>query len=132
MQSRFIVGGVAAILVFDLVASLASRSLGFPYTRAAWGSYLIYFMIGLLVARAGGASSVRAAATAAAIAGFAEASLGWAISWQVGPGRLPPERALTVGSWVGIAIFVVASAAAIGALGGVVGRRTQPLDVPVP
>src|SRR5882757_4191122 len=100
MQLRSVAGGVAAILLFDLVASVASRALPFPYVRATAGSYAIYFLIGLLVARTAGSSPVRAAAIAAGIAGLAEASLGWAISWQIGPGRLPPGRPLSGGGWI--------------------------------
>jgi hypothetical protein len=110
---------VSAILIFDLVASLASRTLGFRYAYATLGSWLIYAITGFVAARHGG---VAAAATAGAVVGFAEATLGWAISWLIGPGRLPSGTP-SLGRIASTVLTVTLIGAAVSALGGVAGRR---------
>jgi hypothetical protein len=110
--------GVIAIVAFDAATAFAAREIGFPYARAIFGSYAIYFTIGLLAARTEAPSPVRSAIAAAAAAGLADASLGWAVSWALGPGRLPQGAILTPGKWLATAVFVVIVAGAIGAVGG--------------
>ena len=128
MQTKLVVGSVIAILLFDLGASLASRSFGFPYARASIGSFLIYFAIGFATARTAAANPIRTAATVAMITGVAEASLGWAISWYVGPGRLSSATPMTVERWIRTAVLVAGIAAGIGALGGLAGRTTLSIN----
>ena len=82
---RIVVFGLIAVVAFDVLASLASRKLSFWYGYATIGSWLIYVTVGLL---AGRVASVRAATAAGAAVGFVEATLGWAISWLIGPGRV--------------------------------------------
>lgn len=115
--------GAAAIVAFDLLASLAAREIGFSYARASIGSYIIYFAIGFFAARASGASPLRAAAIAGAAGGAIDATIGWAVSWIVGPGRLPHGAQLTVSRWLIVAIFVTVLAACLATLGGLAGRR---------
>lgn len=129
-QTRVVALGVCAVLVFDLVASLAARRFGFPYTRAGIGSYILYLIIGYLAARGALRDPLRTAATASAIAGFADASLGWAISWRLGVGKLPDDVVLTPRRWVSTAVVVVMLAVAVGTLGGLVGRRPPSIDGP--
>ena len=124
-QFKVVALGAAAVVAFDLLASLASRQFGFAYARATIGSYLIYAAIGFFAARAPSSNPIGAAAIAAAIAGLVDASVGWAVSWVLGPGRLPEGTPLTVTRWLGVAIFVIALAAGVGALGGIAGRRSD-------
>jgi hypothetical protein len=121
-MTRVAAGGIIAILLFDLIASIASKRLGFPYQWATIGSFVIYFLIGYIAAKSSG-QPVRAAAVVAAIVGLAEASIGWWISWQLEVGRPADGRELTISSWLTAASFVIAVAALLGALGGFVGRR---------
>ena len=123
--------GVVGILTFDVVASFASRVFAFPYVRATVGSYLIYFAIGFCAARASTVAPLRTAAIAAAVAGLAEASLGWWLSALIGPGRMTAGVELTLSRWIGVAIFVVAVAAGIGSVGGRVGRARPHINAPV-
>lgn len=125
MQPKIVIIGVSVVVVFDLLASFASQSMGFAYGWASIGSYIIYFLIGLLAARSAVANPVRAAAAVTAIAGLADASLGWWISWQIGPGKPAPDFVMTPARWVTTALIVVGLAAAVGAVGGLVGRRTK-------
>lgn len=122
-QLRVIVWGVVVVLAFDALASLASKSFGFSYGRASIGSYIIYLGIGYFAARSAANSPLLTAALAAAIAGLADASVGWFVSWQLGPGKLPEGVTLTASRWLATAIIVVALAAAVGAIGGLAARR---------
>jgi hypothetical protein len=124
-QSKIILGGVGAVIGYDLLASLASRSLGFPYASASVGSYILYLLIGFVAARHASVAPIRHAAVAAGIAGLADASVGWAISWALGPGRLPAGIQMTAAQRVITALIVGAVAAGLGALAGVLGRRRQ-------
>lgn len=121
-QSRVVVLGILAVLTFDTIASIAARALGFPYTRASIGSYALYFAIGYFAAR-GSNHPVQAAALAAGLAGLADASLGWFISWKLKAAQLPAGMSLTPARWLNIAMVVIVLAAAVGAIGGAVGRR---------
>lgn len=123
--TAIIVAGVVAVILFDALASFASRAFEFSYVRASVGSYFLYLAIGFAAGRNATTSGARHGAVAAAIAGFADASAGWAVSWQIGPGRLP-SGAIAPGQWVFTAVFVVVFAAAIGFFGGVVGARSGP------
>ncbi|HEY7236307.1 MAG TPA: hypothetical protein VH539_19255 [Gemmatimonadaceae bacterium] len=115
--------GATSIVAFDAAASLAARQLGFPYAWASVGSYLLLFTIGRFAARSAPTSPIAAAALAAAFGGLADASLGWAVSWMIGPGRLPSSISLSISGWIATAIFVVGVAAAVGAIGGAIRRR---------
>jgi hypothetical protein len=84
--------GAVAVLVFDTVASLASKGLGFPYGYASIGSVLIYAMVGYFVYRRWGL--IRAVG-AAVLVELVDATLGWFISWQIGPGALPIDQVST-------------------------------------
>lgn len=127
---KVIIGGATAVLVFDVLASLASSRFGLAYGAASVGSCIIYLAIGYLAARTSALSPVRHAAAAAALAGLVDASAGWAIAWQMGPGQLPAGVALTPARWVSTAVVVVALAAAVGALGGIAGRSRSTINVP--
>ena len=82
--------GIVVVLAFDTIASFASISLNFPYEYASVGSGLIYCTIGYLVFRCCGlARSIGAAL----LVELVDATLGWFISWQIGPGALPSEQA---------------------------------------
>jgi hypothetical protein len=129
-QIKVILGGILAVLVFDALASIASQSFGFAYASASIGSYLIYLGIGYFAARHASARPLAAGALAAAVAGLADASLGWMISSALGAGSLPAGVRLTATRWIGTALVVVVLAAAVGALGGVVGRRRTEIGAP--
>ena len=122
-QVKVVLLGIIAVIGFDFLASFASRTFGFPYAAASIGSYCLYFAIGFAAARGAASSAIQNAAAAGAFAGLADASIGWAVSWVVGPGRLPAGERLTVTAWLVTAILVTFLAASIAALGGLLGRR---------
>jgi hypothetical protein len=116
---RIVVFGLIAVVAFDALAAVASRRLSFWYPYATIGSWLIYATVGLL---AGRAASVRAAAATGAALGFVEATLGWAISWLIGPGRVSLDM-YAVGIVALVIVVVTLVGAGIGALGGLAGCR---------
>ena len=82
--------GALAVVVFDALGSYASVRFGFAYTKLSPGSSIIYGIVGFSAGRTG---ALHTGAIAAAIVAAIEATVGWAISWYVGPGRLAPGQA---------------------------------------
>jgi hypothetical protein len=78
--------GSIAVIVFDAAGSYPSIKFGFPYTKLALGSFCIYGCVGGLAAHLG---TVFVGALAAGAVAMADATIGWAISWHMGPGRIP-------------------------------------------
>ncbi len=109
-----ILAGAAAILTFDTVGSLAARRFGFSYPRLMPGSFLIYLLVGMAAASAG---SLAVSAFAGAIVGLVEATFGWAISWRIGPGRVPDEHA-SISRILATVVTVTLLGACFGAVGG--------------
>jgi hypothetical protein len=114
MSGTAVLVGAIAVLVFDTAGSIASRQLGFAYSRLAPGSFLVYALVGMAVGRSG---SLGAAAASGAAVAFVEATIGWMISWRIGPGR-PPGAAVPTVRLVGTIIMVTISGAFFGAIGG--------------
>lgn len=113
--------GVLAVLAFDTAASFASVSFGFPYEYAAVGSVLIYATVGYLVFRRRGFFS---AVGAALLVEVVDATLGWYISWQIGPGALPAEQATTAVIATTI-VFVLIFAAVCAVIGSAIARAVH-------
>lgn len=111
---KIILTGCIVILAFDTIGSLASLALSFPYSSLAPVSFLIYAIVGFIGTRY---TNIKKGALAAGIVGLVEATLGWAISWIIGPGRLSevPFWAIAV---VFTVILVTITALIIGLLGG--------------
>ena len=120
--SRGVLYGVVAVLVLDTLGSFASRALGFNYGSLSVVSALIYLAVG---AYGGiGAPGSRAAA-AAAVVGIVEATIGWAISWAIGPGKPEPDEPSTAASIAIAVVLVTLLAAGVGAIGGWLARRVR-------
>ena len=113
MNIVVILVGAAAVLAFDTIGSLASRRFRFPYTKLTLGSFAIYFVVGVVAATSG---SVTSAALTGAIVGLVESTVGWAISWRIGPGR-PADSPLTASRIVGTVALVMILGALFGGLG---------------
>jgi len=116
---RLVSWGALVIVGFDLLASVASRTIGFPYSYATVGSWLIYAAFGFMIGRR---VNVGAASLGVAIIAFVEATVGWAVSWMIGPGRLP-NGIPSIGVFAMTVVLVATTTGAIvGALAGVLGR----------
>lgn len=127
-MGRAIIGGAVAVLMFDAIAAWASLTFDFPYGSAAIGSWIIYAVVGFV---AGRYSGVLAALVAGVVVGIVDASAGWAISWVIGPGRVPGAE-LTAARWTAAAIYVAAIAGVAATVGGMIGRYTRPTSSDVP
>lgn len=122
---RIVAWGAGAVIAFDLAMSLASKMLRLPYGWGMVGSTVIYFAVGMLVTRSRDVQHpFRHVVAVAALVALVDASLGWAISWQVGPGR--PDTPLTAVVWLWTALFVMIVAIVTALLGGVAGRLLPP------
>ena len=117
MSWRITLIGMLTVLVFDTLASLASRSLGFPYAKAAIGSFVIYAAVGFATARV---APIATAAGVAAAVGLVEATAGWWLSWQFGPGRI--SSGAFSATIIQTVIIVMLTAGIIGAVAGVLAR----------
>ena len=110
--------GIFVVLVFGTVASYSSLRFGFPYTYASVGSILIYSTIGYLGFRSAG---LKSSVGAALFVELVDATLGWWISWWIGPGALPEDQR-TIPFIAVTAVFVVVFAVACAFVGAGVAR----------
>jgi len=109
------------VIGFDAAASLASLALSFPYSYAAIGSAVLYIAFAYVAARKFG---FRVALLLGAAMGFTDVTLGWAVSWAIGPGRVDVSG-LTASDW----IYTAAFATILGAIYGLIGGGTGALMV---
>lgn len=120
---RGVLGGGVVVLAVALLGSVASQQLGFEYALLAPISLVVYAAVGVYVGMRGRVSQ---AALAGAAVGLIDASLGWAISYAIGPGRPEVGEAITFLGLFNTAAFVAALSAACAALGAwVVHRRRR-------
>ncbi len=118
--ARVCLVGAAAVVAYDVVMSVASRTLGFDYATALPGSFLLYLATGFFGARAAG--RLRAGALAGGAAGFADATVGWLLSVAIGAdGAVEPATPLTIAL---VVVVVTLMAASVGLFGAVVERLT--------
>ena len=112
-----------AIVLLDVVAAVATMRYRFDYDRIAWISYAVYALAGFFSARCTGATEpveasygIALGALGGASTALVDSSLGWAVSWIMGPGRPP-------GGWPGFGFiaYVVGTVVAYGTGLGVVG-----------
>ncbi len=120
---RIFITAIIAIVAFDALAAVASRATGFPYFWASFGSWILYIGIGYFAGGAMPESPIRVATITGLVSGIADASLGWATSWVIGPGKV--AGGITAAQWLFTAIFVAALATGFAALGGVIARARR-------
>ena len=108
--------GVVVVVAFDAIASVASRSTGIPYEWATYGSWVLYTVLGYIAGRASPSTALKSAALAGVIIGLGDATLGWATSWALGPGRV--AGGVSAVQWSFVAVIVTLLAIGFGALGG--------------
>jgi hypothetical protein len=113
---RIVLLGGLAIICFDALAAVASQRFGFAYSKASIGSDIIYACIGFLATE--GTASITRGILAAAMVGVLDATIGWWVSWLIGPGRIPtgPPSALELLAAVAVVAILGATAGAIGGL----------------
>lgn len=109
--------GVSTVIAFDTVGSLASLNFGFAYLWLIIGSFLIYVGVGFAASKYNG---LIFAPLAGGITSVVDSTLGWYISWVIGPGRPAMEMDLT--AIVSTVIFVTLLGTTLGFIGGLIGR----------
>jgi hypothetical protein len=116
--TKVVLGGAVLIVAFDAIASVASLRFGFAYSKTAVGSWVICAMVGLLAGFTRG--GLRAAVVGGALMGLVDVSLGWVVSWAIGPGRIPGGGTLSPTRWIITAVFVTLTSGGAGVAGGIV------------
>jgi hypothetical protein len=115
---KIVLAGTAGIVGFDVLASLASRTFDFPYVNATLGSLLIYGVVGFAIGRV---APMRYAMAGVVAVGIVEATIGWWLSWIIGPGR-PVSGTIYPAQAFRVVISTMVVAAIIGAVAGLLGR----------
>ena len=118
---KFYLAVVLAVALFDVIASLASRTFVFDYTKLFWVSWCIYFTVGFIGCKRVGFSG---GVIGGLVAGLGDATLGWFLSTAVGP-YLPHRPQQPYGIiLIGITIVIVS---ALGAFFGLLGASLSKL-----
>ena len=110
-----------AVIGYDCMASVASLMLGFQYGYAAFGSALIYGVTGYFAART---STFALSFLVGISAGLVDATVGWGVSWAIGPGRRP-NNSISFSQWSFAAMSVTAMAVICATVGGLIARMLQ-------
>ena len=105
--------GSLAVLLLDTVASFLAVWLDTNYGWFSFASFLLYIIFGYLGARR---SRWFVGAIVAMCMAVVESTIGWAISWQIGPGKQTEEFGPAV--IVVTIVFVVVTAGILGLIGG--------------
>ena len=120
---RLLIFSAVAILIFDVAAALAARAIGFSYGYASVGKLVIYLAAAFLASRKFGFGW---ALLVGLVLGLTDATLGWAASWAIGPGRLQMDLTprLLRGALAGTTMVSLVCAV-IGGGAGALARRLQ-------
>jgi hypothetical protein len=109
--------GVIAVLLLDTIGSFASRRFGFNYGSLRVISWVLRIGTGFFAARYG---SISLSALVGGLVAFIDATLGWYISWIIGPGR--PKRPISRQLIGRIVLRVTLTGAALSFVGGLLAR----------
>ena len=118
----FVARWAGVVLVFDVAASLTSLGTGLPYGWFTIGSVVIYLATGYMGAPRFG---VRSAVVATVLVALVDATLGWAVSWFIGPGQPQDSGASTSALLISGAIGALIFGGITGLLGGWIAVRRQ-------
>lgn len=115
---KIVLGGMLAVILFDTVGSFAAKSFGFTYAFLIPGSLVIYGTVAAMVARR---RDWVVGLIAATLLAFTDVTLGWAVSWLIGPGK--PESGLTPMTVVGAGMTAFVLGGLAGGVGAWIGVR---------
>ena len=122
--AKVVIGGILAVLLFDVVGAFAAKSFGFAYALLIPGSLLIYGSVAAMVARR---RDWVVGLVAATLLAFTDVTLGWAVSWLIGPGK--PESGLTPMTVVGAGMTAFVFGGLAGGVGAWLGVRRGRAEV---
>jgi hypothetical protein len=91
-----LVGSIVLLVAFDAAgAAIANAHPAIKY-RNLWPiQFGLYIVVGFIAMFA--VLDLRLVQAIGAITGFVEATLGWWITWRIGPGRLPDANVVSIG-----------------------------------
>ena len=89
-----LLGALALILAVDAAAAWLTRESPAVYRRIWPVQFGIYVVIGFVAMLA--LLDLRLVQIVGALTGLAEATAGWAITWRIGPGRVPNTNASSI------------------------------------
>ena len=108
-----LLGGIALVIAFDAVAAWLTRDAPEQYRRLWPVQFALYVLIGFVAMLT--TLDLRLVEAIGALCGLAGSTLGWAITWRIGPGRLekanPVSIAVVVGSMCAFALGLSAAGA---------------------
>ncbi len=106
-------------VIFDSVWATTAKLKGYNYGKGIWGSILIYLLAGGMVESQHNA--IIGALCGMLVAGI-DATLGWWVSIQIGPGQLPvsARKGNNVLGVINTAVSVMVIGAVIGAIGAII------------
>ena len=90
-----LVGGIALVLGFDAAAAWLTRERPAVYRRIWPVQFAIYVLIGFVAMLT--LLDLKLVEVVGALTGLAEATIGWAITWRIGPGRIPNTNPVSIG-----------------------------------
>jgi hypothetical protein len=112
----------AVIVVFDLVASVISKTFEIDYVKLGWISWGLYFLAGYLACKY---FDLPSGIIAGLVAGLADSTVGWLISWSVHPYMPFAQPQYTVPLIIVIVAFVAATGMFTGLLGALLFKIVQ-------
>lgn len=112
---KIVLMGALVVLGYDTAASALSQATGFTYEWFSIGSSVLYVLFGYLAARR---SKWFFGGLVGAFLGLVDSTLGWAISWTIGPGK--PDIEMTPVLIAFTVIFVMIVGAILGQFGGLI------------
>ncbi|MBL8205957.1 MAG: hypothetical protein JNM09_17105 [Blastocatellia bacterium] len=111
-----------AVLIFDALASIVSRTFEVRYYYFSFGSLIIYFLAGAYTAKTG---RLRDAFINLMLIGLVDASIGWLITGFIKPFQTGNPKPESIVEFLLIAAFVMAIAVVVGGAGYLVKRLTN-------
>ncbi len=114
--------GAIIIVLYDTIAAIISIGTGISYGWFSLGSFVIYLLFGFLTGRV---SLWYLGALTGALIAVAESTIGWAVSWSIGPGRPTEEMNIAV-LIIGAILLVVPIGAITGLIGGLASLMSKP------
>lgn len=90
-----LLGGIVLVVGFDALAAWYTRRRPKRYRRLWPLQFLLYVVIGFVGMLA--LLDLRLVQIVGAVTGFVEATLGWTITWRIGPGRLEDANIVSFG-----------------------------------
>ena len=119
MRSAIVVSCIV-VLLFDTLASISSKLLGLAYVWFSIPQLIMYFAMGFVFMRR--LQSVSKLLIVIVIASVVEATLGWKISAEIGPGKLVGE---TPAGFIIDSVASIVTTTAVGLLGVWISNLTR-------